>query len=326
METGGLPVIPGSKISNNGSWATITGFSNQFAEFRSYVVDKSPDDVINWYKSQFPDYSVENEGIVEMQGKTVASIMLRKGNTVVGVMAFEEGGNTIYFVGKTTVPEDEGASLPTRDMVFGEEPLERYPGSIMLEYSKEGEFPISYDISYGTKDPYDKVADWYRRTLQSQGWELTYQGADADTIQLDFRKDDDTVTLWIGDRVGVAYTVIEVMYTMERIPEHDLVEGEDPLPRYPGAVMVGYNESSATAQGMGMSGVRAVYLVPDNLENVREWYLNMLRERFSYVSHDRGSINAGDNTGGDIIAVQVDLIGQKKYTQVTVEYMTTKMG
>ena len=103
----GLPVYPGSRASDEyGMWATISGFSSEFSEFHSYAVEGSPDDVIGWYKSRFPDYTAESEETLNIQGKTVASLLLRKGNTVIGVIAFEEDGKTVYFVGKTTVPEE----------------------------------------------------------------------------------------------------------------------------------------------------------------------------------------------------------------------------
>ncbi|HID08664.1 TPA: hypothetical protein EYP13_00375, partial [Candidatus Micrarchaeota archaeon] len=185
-------------------------------------------------------------------------------------------------------------------MASGEEPLERYPGSVMLSYSKDGEFPVSYEIGYGTEDPHGKVAEWFKRTLKAKGWELTSQSGSSDTIHLVFRKDDDTVNIWTGTQPGAAYTVIDVSYTKRSLPDRDLVKGTDPLPRYPGAVMVGYNESSMNIQGFGSSAVKAVYLAPDKIDKVREWYLEMLRARFPNIYHDEGSIEAGSQEGRTI--------------------------
>lgn len=318
----GLPVYPGSQESGQYSmWATMTGFSNQFSEFHSYVVEgASPSDVINWYKSHFSDYTVNDQGTVNVQGTTIASLTLKKGNTLVGVIAFEQDGKTVYFVGKAIMPEEEGASLPNHDMASGEEPLQRYPGSVMLSYSKDGNFPINYEITYGTNDAYDKVADWFKRTLQSQGWELTSQSGSSDTVELAFKKDDDKVTVFVGaPGEGTAYTEITVSYTKRRLPDHDLVNGTDPLPRYPGAVMIEYHKSSMTFQGFTSTEIKAVYLAPDSFDKVKQWYLDKLNSMFSDVYDDGESIDAGSQSGN---VVHIDFEKHNKYTEVSVDYTT----
>jgi len=302
-------------------WATMTGFSNQFSEFHSYVVEgASPSDVINWYKSHFSDYTVNDQGTVNVQGTTIASLTLKKGNTLVGVIAFEQDGKTVYFVGKAIMPEEEGASLPNHDMASGEEPLQRYPGSVMLSYSKDGNFPINYEITYGTNDAYDKVADWFKRTLQSQGWKLTSQSGSSDTVELAFKKDDDKVTVFVGaPGEGTAYTEITVSYTKRRLPDHDLANGTDPLPRYPGAVMIEYHKSSMTSQGFTSTEIKAVYLAPDSFDKVRQWYLDKLNSMFSDVYDDGESIDAGSQSGN---VVHIDFEKHNKYTEVSVDYTT----
>ncbi len=105
--TTGLPVYPGSQESDQYSmWAMMTGFSSQFSEFHAYVVNgASLSDVINWYKSKFSDYAVMNQGTVNAQGTAIATLTLKKGNTGIGIMVFEQGGKTVYFVGKAIMPE-----------------------------------------------------------------------------------------------------------------------------------------------------------------------------------------------------------------------------
>jgi len=321
----GLPVYPGSQESGQyNMWATMTGFSSQFSEFHAYVVEgASPSDVINWYKSQFSDYTVNDQGTANAQGTTIASLTLKKGNTLVGVMAFEQDGKTVYFVGKAIMPEEEGASLPNHDMASGEEPLQRYPGSVILVYTKQGNFPIDYEITYGTNDAYDKVADWFKRTLQSQGWNITYQSGSSDTVELVFKKDDDEVTVWVGaPSEGTAYTEITVSYTKRSLPDHDLANGTEPLPRYPGAVMIEYHKSSMTIQGHTSTEIKAVYLAPDTFDKVKQWYLDKLNHMFSEVYDYEESIDAGGPSGGTMVTVHIDFEKHNKYTEVSVDYIT----
>lgn len=334
-EAGGLPIYPGSQESTQYStWATMIGFSNQYAEVHQYVVSGvSPSDVINWYKSQFPDYSVENEGSASAQGVNYAMLTLKKGNEIVGVISFEQDGQTVYFVGKVISSEEEGTSLPNHDMASGEEPIDRYPGSLMLSYSKEGKFPIYYDIEYGTNDAYDKVGDWFKSALQSQGWTVTSQSGSTDTIELEFAKDDDEVTIYVGaPGAGTAYTTIDVSYTKRSLPYHDLVTGTDPMERYPGAVMIDYSTSTMNMQGVSGSEVKAVYLTPDNFDTVKQWYLDKLNAMFgsgqgySGVNDYGESIEAGGIYNNKLIEVTVEFIRGKKYTQVSVDHVTTETG
>jgi len=327
-EVNSLPIYPGSQESGQyNMWATITGFSSQFSEFHTYVVkDASPIDVINWYKSQFSGYTID-QGTTNAQGATFATLSVKKRNIGIGIMAFEQEGKTVYFVGKAIMPEEEGASLPNRDMASGEEPLQRYPGSVMLVYTKQGNFPIDYEITYGTNDAYDKVADWFKRTLQSQRWNVTYQSGSSDSVELVFKKDDDEVTIWVGapaagDR---SYTEITVSYTKRNLPDHDLVEGKDPLPRYPGAVMIDYQELSSpiTYQGRALTEIKAEYLAPGTFSKVKKWYRNQLNQIFSSVFEDKYSIEAGQ-IKGTMVTVRVEFTKYSKFTDVRIDYSSSE--
>jgi len=325
-EATSLPVYPNSQENSQyGMWATMTGFSSQFSEFHTYVVkNASPSDVINWYKSQFSDYAANVQEVANTQG-TFTLLTLEKGNTIIGVMAIEQEGKTIYFVGKAIMPEEEGASLPSHDMVSGEEPLQRYPGSVMLVYTKQGDFPIDYEITYGTNDAYDKVADWFKETLQSQGWSVTYQSGSSDSVELVFEKDDDEVTVWInapvaGDR---SYTSVNVSYTMRSLPNHDLTEGKDPLPRYPGAVMIDYHKSSMTTQGHTSEEIKVGYLAPDKFSKVKKWYRDQLNQMFSNIyDGDEYSIEAGGQINGTMATVHIEFAKYNKFTEVRIDYIT----
>ena len=328
-----VPVYPNSKETNQYAiWATMIGFSGQYTELHQYIVSGvSPIDVIKWYKSQFSDYTVENEGSASAQVVNYALLTLKKENTLVGVAAFEQGKDTVYFVGKAIVPKEEGESLPGHDMASGEEPLKRYPGSIMLSYSKKGKFPIYYDIEYATNSAYNKVADWFRNTLQSQGWNIKSQSGSSDTIELKFEKNDDDITIFIGaPGEGETYTTIHVSYTKRNLPDHDLVSGTDPMERYPRAVMIDYSRSAMNMQGISASEVKAEYLAPDNFNTVKQWYLNKLNsmfgngEGYSGINDDGESIDAGGVYNNKVVSVHIDFGVHKKYTYISVDYTTTK--
>ncbi|CAB3289853.1 conserved exported protein of unknown function [Methanocaldococcus lauensis] len=321
-----LPIYPGSHENNQyNMWATMTGYSHQFSEFHSYVVEgASPTDIINWYKSKFPGYTV-SQGTVNVEGSTIASLTLKKGNTIIGVMAFEHEGKTVYFVGKTAVSEENNKNtLPNHDMISGEEPLQRYPGSVMLSYtkSKDGNFPIYYDITYGTKDDYDKVVNWFKKTLTSKGWNITYQSGSSDSVEMVFEKDDDEVTVSIAAPCeGIDYTEITIYYTKRSIPNQDLARGNEPLPRYPGAVMIEYHNTTMTIQGQTSTEIKAVYLAPDSNDKVKQWYLEKLRKMFPNIYSDESSIDAGGYIGNKMVSVHIDFGNYKTYTEVSIDYI-----
>jgi hypothetical protein len=318
--TTNLQAYPGSQESREyNMWATITGFSSQFSEFHSYTIDGiSPTEIINWYKSKYADYSVVDEGTTNNNGTTIATLTLKKGDTMIGIMAFEQEGKTVYFIGKATAPEEEGASLPNHDMASGEEPLQRYPNSVMIEYTKEGKFPIDYEITYGTNDEFNKVINWFKETMQSNGWEITYQSGSSDTEEMVFEKGDDEVTVWIGaPNEDTTYTEITISYTRRSLPTHDIASGEVPIPRYPNSVMIDYHKSSMTFEGYSSIEIKAVYLTPDSFDKVKQWYLEKLGDMFPGIEDSGESVDAGSTT----TTVHIDFEKHNSYTEVSIDYV-----
>lgn len=62
--------------------------------------------------------------------------------------------------------DDEGSELPEDDQVQGEEPLERYPGSVMLSHSSlTAQGASLIEIEYGTEDGLAEVVEWYEEEL-----------------------------------------------------------------------------------------------------------------------------------------------------------------
>lgn len=321
---GKLPVYPHSVENNQYNMlAAMTGFSEQFGEVHSYSVQGVPPaNIIKWYKAKFPDYFVENEGNANVPGMNVTSLLLKKGKTLVGVSAIGQAGNTIYFVGKTVIPEETGETLPNSDATDKKAPIQRYPHSVMISYdlrkNQEDHFSMVYDIDYGTKDPYKKVANWFKKNLESNGWKLTSDSYEVGSISLDFKKNDDTVTIIISaPNESTAYTDIAVDYTMSRLPEHDLASGTDLIKRYPESKLVYYHKSTTTMPGISLSNIKADYLAPGTLDNVKQWYAKMLKPGFAYVHEDESSIEAGRKNG---TVLKIEFIKYVKFTRVLIDY------
>lgn len=319
-----LPIYPGSTEDNEyNMFAAMSGFSNQFEEFKSYSVNnRSPKEIIKWYKSKLSNYSIVNEENANIPGMDISSLILKKGKKLIGITAIKQGENTIYFLGETVALEESGNILPTSDITHEKEPLPRYPESIMLSYNiqKDEEEPFLkiYDIEYGTKDSYEKVAKWYKRSLESNGWRLISQSYDRDIINFKFKKEDDTVTITIyAPNESNAYTEIDVYYKMAIFPRHDLVNGKDFLKRYPDSKLVSYKKSTFSMNGVNLINIKAIYLAPSTLENVKKWYAKMLKPNFAYVYENSYSIEAGKKDGTML------KIAFKKYvnfTEVSLDY------
>lgn len=322
--SGKLPVYPHSVENNQYSMlASMTGFSEQFGEVHSYSVQGvSPAKIIQWYKAKFPDYFVENEGNANIPGMDVTSLLLKKGKTLVGVTVIGQSGNIIYFLGKTVVPEETGEALPNSDVTNKKAPIQRYPHSVMISYDlrkdQEDHFSMLYDIDYGTKDSYKKVANWFKKNLESHGWKLISDSYDTSIINLDFKKYDDTVTITISaPDESTAYTDIAIDYKMSRLPDHDLMSGTDLIKRYPNSKLVYYHKSATSMPGISLTTVKAAYLAPGTLNNVKHWYAKMLKPGFAYVHEDEFSIDAGKKNG---TVLKLEFIKYVKFTRVLIDY------
>jgi len=221
--------------------------------------------------------------------------------------------------------------FPTFLMAHYQEPMKRYPGSVILHYKKEDntqkDYTIIYKIGYGVKDPYYKVADWYKDVLTKEGWgNITDDRNSDDTIFITLKKNDDTVKIFIAKpSEGRAYTSINLIYTKIIFPNHDLVRGKDPLPRYPGSIMVEHHKSSLTSQTQDLTEIKATYLTKNRFDKVKDWYINLLRSIYGVVYNNGTSIESGaryDN-GAREIYVLVDFEEHKTYTLIRIDYIDT---
>jgi len=80
-----------------------------------------------------------------------STLYLKKDTEIVGVIAMTQDEKTAYFIGKVAdIAGKSGDTLPFGDVASGEGPIQGYPRAVMLSYYKTGEFPVDYDIEYGS--------------------------------------------------------------------------------------------------------------------------------------------------------------------------------
>ncbi len=105
--------------------------------------------------------------------------------------------------------EDNGDEngLPDEDQVDGDEPIARYPDSIMLEHSnftsEEGQI---IEINYGTTDSLDDVVAWYKQELGGPNAEESEDG--ETTLHYMFEEEEYAKITVSTDE----YTLIELRY------------------------------------------------------------------------------------------------------------------
>ncbi len=87
-------------------------------------------DVINWYKDYFVDNGWEIED--NYTGSDKAYCEFVKGSKVFQVNVFPPSESTSYTEIRIDYHPNE---IPPNDLVNGEEPTERYPGSVMTKYN-----------------------------------------------------------------------------------------------------------------------------------------------------------------------------------------------
>ena len=287
----GIPVYPGSEHSTMQTvYAQLMGVpSGGGITVNAYhVKGVSAGDVLNWYKQQLSSYQLVKGGsglaTVSIPGGGEAQygvVMFKNGDQGIGIWAMSGSkmdGTTYYVVtGPASAmfgEETGGASqLPSSDKVSGEEPVSRYPGSVMLSYSNESGYPTHISIEYGTNEGMAKVFDWYKNYLSSNGWNITSQSQDTETATIECHSGpkDLTVTIYAADSEN-GYTTVDIDLDDYTLPSHDIVTGEDPIQRYPGSIMMEYQSNSQ----MGVKMAEVEYQTSDDLNTVVNWYKSHL--------------------------------------------------
>lgn len=110
---------------------------------------------------------------------------------------------------------DDENGLPGDDETEGDEPLDRYPDSVMLSHTEttvDGDKMIQ--ISYGTEDTPDDVVNWYKEELGDPYSEQTQNGETILYYDLSEEEGQSTehATITVSED---DYTSISIMYVAE---------------------------------------------------------------------------------------------------------------
>ncbi|MBW9221694.1 hypothetical protein KKP97_01410 [Methanothermococcus sp. SCGC AD-155-C09] len=239
-------IYPNSKLHDDVPeyYYAIMGITTEGITINAYETSDTVEDVLNWYENKMTSLGYDitmNATIAKIsnpQGTFEYGIIsFKKENDAIGIWAIGEPTQerTIYFISKGPADKLLGSSyesseyaeteddttsynyeveepqLPTSDKASGEEPIKRYPGSVMLEYSMTaiGNGKI-ISTEYGTdKDPQD-VFNWYKDYFKNEGWNISHMRSDGSEYSISCSKNkNDTVivSIWRDD-----YTTIDVKY------------------------------------------------------------------------------------------------------------------
>ncbi len=335
-----IPIYSGSEVYQAPAfYYQITGIPTEgVTVYVYYTKNAGVDELLRWYKQKLGSYEIVDETTI-MKVQTPqgsfewGGVIFKKGDRGIGIWAIsgsspEKGGCVYYivegpldvFTGKEKV-EVKKKTLPLSDRVSGEEILERYPGSVMLEYEKSEGFPSSVSINYGTQDPAEKVFRWYEQYLTSKGWEIKSENKEHNVMSVNAAKNGDYVDISIYSPTSdIEYTQISVHATIYQLPPSDIAKGEEPVKRYPGSVML--DHTSATYGNMKM--ITTTYGSHDSPEKIKSWYQNELTgEGWQIVtagtSDGKMSIFATRQTSN----IQIE-ISRDGYTEIDVIYQGAK--
>ncbi len=117
---------------------------------------------------------------------------------------------------QTQQETQQTSGLPDKDQVSGYEPVVRYPGSVMLEYS-DISFggPRTIFIKYGTKADLAEVKNWYVNYLSQEGWKLNFEASTSpERVEANFVKQD--VVLQITIIKEDDFTTIDLSYVEQK--------------------------------------------------------------------------------------------------------------
>ena len=260
---------------------------------RVYLVEGAvANEILNWYRSNLAGYEiVEEYGVATIstpEGSVEwGAIIFKRGSDGIGIWALsgaptkvdgKQGaiycvviGNIERLTGEKLTPTPSG--LPPSDQIRGEEPIQRYPGSVMLSYSKTEGFPTIILIDYGTMDNINTVAEWYKGEHRLKGWTVKEERKTPEEISLHLVKGQEEVGVIIYAPTGErGYTLISIHYGSYKLPSVDIVTGEEPIERYPGSVML--THSSMIVSGMKM--ITITYGTYGSVNDIASWYRSNL--------------------------------------------------
>jgi len=338
-----VPTYEGSKVYSAPTfYYQLMGIPTEGVTVKVYYVENGKvKDILNWYKEKLSDYEIVQDmaiatintpqGSVEWGG-----VLFKKGGEAIGIWAIsgtpvEGGKGTVYYFVKGPAdkltgedlgsePAGEKEQLPPSDQASGEEPLKRYPGSVMLSYYKDTSDPLAVRISidYGTNDDAAKVARWYKKELVGEGWKLESESSDDSGHSLAFSRGSEYLELYVMKPTETtAYTEIDLSYSKKGLPSKDVVQGEEPLKRYPGSIML---EHTVTTYG-GAKMVAITYGTNDDPEKVFQWYGGELKNSGWQVMSSSSSGTFAIFGNKEKAAIQLE-IKKGAYTEINVVYTT----
>lgn len=183
-EENGAPPTNGEDLTGtttySGTWTGQYMGDDVSGEWQ-FEVDFDAGEVTGWFEGDAAgDISGSvSDGVISAEGDAALGTVswsgsfTHGGSQIAGDWEFVEGLGSGTWEGaeKETEENDEDDEngevvLPTEDQISGEEPIDRYPGSVMLDYlqiqTDEQEF---LEIEYGTEDSVADIVDWYEGTL-----------------------------------------------------------------------------------------------------------------------------------------------------------------
>ena len=237
-------VYPNSRSCTDvpGYYYNIIGVTKEGITLKVYETGDDIGDVLKWYRDKLRGAGYEvalNTTVAKISGPygTVeyGVVAFKRGEEAIGIWAMREDERTIYFVGRgpadkilgstqpsestemedTTPPtnnEVEKPQLPSSDRTSGEEPIERYPNSVMLEHgvvTVDGKKYIY--IRYGTDRDPEEVFNWYRENIKREGWNVMYITSDGNTYTITCGKNNNNEVVAVVVERG-EYTTINVEY------------------------------------------------------------------------------------------------------------------
>lgn len=301
-----------------------------------YAANRDVNEILNWYKEKMKDYTlVETLPLTRVstpQGNMEwGGILFQKDDQALGIWAtggyaVEGGKGVVYYIVTGPVEKligivEEGKEkkqLPSTDQVSGEEPIERYLGSVMLEYTKDEGYPApgSYlRITYGTADSVENVVEWYKNSLSSKGWSLGTEDKSKEATYLVFSRNGEQlyIDIYAPDE-AINYVTIEISYAPNKLPSTDQVSGEEPIERYPGSVML--EHTSMTMGGVKMTTI--TYGSNDEPNTILNWYVNELKGNGWQIMSQSSSGEIFSITAfkeGSSITVEIE---KDKYSEIVV--------
>ncbi len=265
-----------------------------------------------------------------MKKHTIIVLLLILFLAIVLYFIFYNNTNTLSASNQSNISEN--SSLPNHDLVNGEEPLERFPGSIMLEYHKQTQnMDISLPeetlqipkrniiiIDYGTTNDTQTILRFYQGLLSK--WNILNSDDLGSSIIIDARKDCDYISVQIfkSNPPTTNYSRIHLEYINNVLPSQDLESGNEIIQRYPGSIIVKAQRDPDTGKDI------IYYMACDEEDKVFNWYVRILQDSgWSIISMDSGEYMIDEaRKDNQIISIDIERTAKDLPLQIYVYPMS----